>query len=246
MKVVFHEDFFDVYVSDPAAEPGRMEAIIDEIEGEVEFVDAVEADYEDIIRVHTEDHITGVEQEGLYSVAALAAGGAVQAAEIGLREPCFGIIRPPGHHASAGSAWGFCYFNNMSIALEYLKSKKQINSAFVLDFDMHYGDGNVNILETKDYVKILNPSSYDRDQYMSEVESRLKDCDVDIIGISAGFDNHLEDWGGVLYTEDYYEMGKMVKEAAKRSGGGYFAILEGGYNHKVIGMNALSLIRGMS
>lgn len=245
MKVVFHADFYEVYVSDPAAEPGRMEAIVDEIEGEVEFIDAVEADYEDIARVHTEDHITGVRQQGLYSISALAAGGAVQSAEIGLDEPCFGAIRPPGHHASSDDSWGFCYFNNMAIALESLKSRKLIDTAFVLDFDMHYGDGNVNILESRGYVDILNPSSYNRDQYMAGVESALKNCNVDIIGISAGFDNHLEDWGGVLYTDDYYEMGRMVKEAAARSNGGYFAILEGGYNHKVLGTNAFSLIRGM-
>ncbi len=245
MKVVFHEDFYDVYVSDPAAEPGRMEAIVDEIDGEVDFVNAKEADIEDIIRVHSEDHVTGVKQEGLYSISALAAGGAVQAAEIGLTEPSFGLIRPPGHHASVGSSWGFCYLNNMSIALEYLKSRNLIDTAFVLDFDMHYGDGNVNILENKGYVKIFNPSSYDRKIYMQEVQRELDLCNVDIIGVSAGFDNHIEDWGGVLLTEDYFEMGVMVKKASERSGGGFFAILEGGYNHDVIGKNALALIKGM-
>ncbi len=246
MKVVFHDDFYDVYVSDPASEPGRMEAIVDEIEGEVDFVTANEADYEDLLRVHSEDHITGVKQEGIYSIAALAAGGAIQSAEIGLTEPCFGLIRPPGHHASSGCSWGFCYFNNMSVALEHLHHKGLIETAFVLDFDMHYGDGNVNILEDKGYVRLLNPYSHDRDVYMQEVQKELSVCNVDIIGISAGFDNHIEDWGGLLLTQDYYDMGQMVKEAALRSGGGYFAILEGGYNHGVIGQNALALIKGMS
>lgn len=245
MKVVFHHDFYDVYVSDPAAEPGRMEAVVEEIEDDVEFIDAKEADIEDIRRVHSEDHITGVRQEGLYAISALAAGGAVQAAEIGLTEPCFGLIRPPGHHASSGSSWGFCYFNNMAIALEHLKAKDLIQTAFILDFDMHYGDGNVNSLENRDYVDILNPSSHDRSIYLHEVEKRLDECRVDIIGISAGFDNHVDDWGGVLLTEDYFEMGRMVKKAAEKSGGGYFAILEGGYNHDVIGKNAYALIQGM-
>ena len=52
-------------------------------------------------------------------------------------------------------------------------------------------------------------------------------CQADIIGRSAGFDNHLEDWGGLLLTEDYFEIGRMVREAGERSGGGCFAILEG-------------------
>jgi acetoin utilization deacetylase AcuC-like enzyme len=66
-----------------------------------------------------------------------------------------------------------------------------------------------------------------------------------MIGISAGFDYHIDDWGGLLHTDDYYDMGVMVKESARRSGGGCFALLEGGYNHAVLGKNALSLIQGM-
>ena len=80
------------------------------------------ASKEDILRVHTDEHVKSVEREGVYEIAALAAGGAIKAAQIGLTEPCFAVIRPPGHHASADSAWGFCYFNNMAIALEKLKA----------------------------------------------------------------------------------------------------------------------------
>lgn len=245
MKVVFHEDFYDVYTNDPAAEPGRIEAVVEAIEDYVEFVTARPADDADIARVHTEDHIISVHNEGLFHISSLAAGGAVQAAEIGLSEPCFGLIRPPGHHASAGSSWGFCYFNNMAIALESLYHQGKIETAFVLDFDMHYGDGNVSILEERGYVTLMNPSSYDREIYLDTVSRELKSCRADIIGISAGFDNHVDDWGGVLLTEDYYEMGQMVRTAADSAGGGCFAILEGGYNHNVIGRNALALIEGM-
>ena len=71
-------------------------------------------------------HIQQVENQGLYEIAALAAGGAIQAAQMGLAEPCFGLIRPPGHHASAASAWGFCYFNIMAVALETLRRQDKI------------------------------------------------------------------------------------------------------------------------
>jgi len=71
-------------------------------------------------------------------------------------------------------------------------------------------------------------------------------CQADIIGISAGFDNHREDWGGLLLTEDYFEIGRMLREAVERSGGGCFAILEGGYNHQVLGAIVLALINGMA
>ena len=68
---------------------------------------------------------------------------------------------------------------------------------------------------------------------------------TDIIGISAGFDNHVNDWGGLLQTEDYHAMGRMVARSARNNGGGCFAILEGGYNHDVIGRNAAALIEGL-
>ena len=163
-----------------------------------------------------------------------------------MNEPAFGIIRPPGHHASAESCWGFCYFNNMSVAIETLKKEEKIDTAFVLDIDLHYGDGNVNILGKRNYVTVHNVEARDRKGYMLEVARKMDRCKVDLIGISAGFDNHLDDWGGLLSTEDYEEIGALVRAAADRSGGGCFAILEGGYNHKVLGQNALALIRGLS
>ncbi len=246
MKVVFHEDFYQVYTSDPASEPGRIEAIIDEIKTNAEFITAQEASEAQILAVHTENHLRYVRAAGLYHISALAAGGAIQTAVIGLTEPCFGLIRPPGHHASADSAWGFCYFNNMAIALEALKNEKKIQTAHVLDFDLHYGDGNVNILAHKDYITIHNPVSHQRDSYVQEVETVLNQCRADIIGISAGFDHHLEDWGGLLRTDDYREMGHMVRETALRNNGGFFAILEGGYNHQVLGKNVKALMKGMS
>ena len=245
MKVVYHPDFNASYTYDPAAAIGRIEAIVRVIKDRVTFVEAVPATEEDIAAIHSRKHMEQVRREGVDDIAALAAGGAIQAAVIGLHEPCFALIRPPGHHASADSAWGFCYYNNMAIALEKLWRDGRIKTAQILDFDLHFGDGNVNILGGKGYVSILNPSDATRNAYLMSVEKFLSAQQADIIGISAGFDNHLEDWGGLLATEDYREMGRMVKEAARRSEGGYFAILEGGYNHQVLGRNVMALLEGM-
>jgi len=246
MKVVFHGDFYQVYTSDPAADAGRMEAVVDVIKPHVEFVTADPASEVDIASVHTKPHIEDVRRQGLYPIAALAAGGAIKAATIGIKEPCFALIRPPGHHASSNSSWGFCYFSNMAIAIEHLKRAGKIQSAYVLDIDLHYGDGTVNILENKGYVTIHNISASGRDAYMDEVIYEMEHCQADIIGISAGFDNHEQDWGGVLKTRDYQEIGKKVRSAAIRCNGGSFAILEGGYNHDVLGHNVMALIEGLS
>ncbi|MEJ2222795.1 MAG: histone deacetylase family protein [Desulfobacterales bacterium] len=246
MKVIFHEDFYKVYTSDPAAAAGRMEAIVEAIESQVELVGAQPATQKDIEAAHTKSHIDSVRRSGLYDIAALAAGGAVQAAGIGLAEPAFGLIRPPGHHASADSAWGFCFFNNIAVALQALKNKGQIKTAYVLDIDLHYGDGTVNILGSKDYVTVHNVEATDRQTFLAEIEKEMDDCRVDLIGISAGFDNHRDDWGGLLLTEDYFKIGQLVKAAARQSGGGCFGILEGGYNHQVLGQNVMALIEGLS
>jgi acetoin utilization deacetylase AcuC-like enzyme len=50
----------------------------------------------------------------------------------------------------------------------------------------------------------------------------------------------------VVFHDDYCAMGRMVHDAARRNGGGCFAILEGGYNFDVLGQNALALIKGLS
>ncbi len=245
MKVVFHEDFRSSYTSDPAAEAGRMEAIEMAIRDRVTWVAAIPATEEEIAAVHTRAHMDRVRREGVYGIASLAAGGAIQAATIGLDEPCFALIRPPGHHASEASSWGFCYFNNMAIALEKLRREKRIEKAFILDFDLHFGDGTVNILAGRGYVKILNPSSSDRNEYLRDVRQQLLAERFDIVGVSAGFDNHVEDWGGLLTTDDYREMGGMVRDAVAKNGGGCFAVLEGGYNHRVLGRNAMAFLEGI-
>ena len=246
MKVIFHEDFYEVYTSDPAAAAGRMEAVIDVVGSHVDLIKAEAASEADIAAVHTKTHIDHVKGQGLYSIAALAAGGAIQTATLGLKEPALGLIRPPGHHASSNSSWGFCYFNNMAVAIERLKRTNMIESAYVLDIDLHFGDGTENILGGKEYVTVHNCAAGSRDAYMDEVADEMARCQADMIGISAGFDNHKEDWGGTLETDDYREIGRLVRTAARRCGGGCFAILEGGYNHQVLGHNVLVLVEGLS
>jgi acetoin utilization deacetylase AcuC-like enzyme len=246
MKVVFDKAFHSVYTSDPASAPGRIEAITNCLPPDMQLVEPQPASLEQLKLAHSIAHINDVRSEGLYDIAALAAGAAILTARIGFEEPCFGVIRPPGHHASEDSAWGFCFFNNIAIALLTLKSENLIQTSLVLDIDLHYGDGTVNILGDKDWVSICNPVKNKRIDYLKEVEEALQKKKVDMIAISAGFDHHLEDWGGLLATEDYFHIGRMVREVARQNESGCFGILEGGYNHKVLGQNVAALINGMS
>lgn len=246
MKVVFHEDFYEVYTSDPAALAGRMESIVAKLPSWVELIPAEPAAVQDLLAVHTDDHVEHVRSQGLYSIASLAAGGAIQAALLGLEAPSFALIRPPGHHASEASAWGFCYFNNMAVALKYLLNHGKIKTAYVLDIDLHYGDGTVNILQPYGNIALHNVSAACRDTYLEEVNEAMDRCRADMIGISAGFDLHEDDWGGVLKTQDYYQIGQWARQSALRSGGGCFGVLEGGYNHSVLGQNVKALLKGLA
>jgi acetoin utilization deacetylase AcuC-like enzyme len=103
----------------------------------------------------------------------------------------------------------------------------------------------VNILKPRGYVTIHNPQGSDRKQYLDDVSGNLAAAKADMIAVSAGFDNHREDWGGLLLTEDYHAMGTMVRETSRRLGCGCFAVLEGGYNHSVLGEAVQAFLRGL-
>ena len=191
-----------------------------------------------ISKVHGREHIDRVRQSGHFEAASLAAGGAIGAAELALQgEPAFALVRPPGHHAAANRAWGMCYFNNMAIAIKNIRPRAK--KALIIDIDLHYGDGTVSIFRGDSNVKIVNPWSVDENfEYLNMDESRylkpgggrLPEFDYDIVGVSAGFDTYLEDWGKLLKIEDYRKIGKAIREGAEKCGGHRFAVLEGGYH----------------
>jgi len=74
MKVVYHEKFREVYSGDPAASPGRIECILEELKNSYEFVEPEPASEEDLKLIHTEAHINYVKRIGVYEIAVLALG----------------------------------------------------------------------------------------------------------------------------------------------------------------------------
>ena len=254
MKIVFHDRFYVAnYSMDPAASPGRIKGIMNNLKEnkDFEFIIPTPATKEDILKAHTERHYTYIEGEPLlFELASLAAGASILAAEEAFNgNPSFAVIRPPGHHASSDSAWGFCFFNNVSISLLKLFSEKKIKSAFVLDFDLHDGDGNIGILMNRNdgfRVEILNPMSSPPKYYLKSVKDYMEDLkEIDIITASAGFDQGIEDWGNLLSPKDYTELGSIMKEySEKLCNGRRYALLEGGYNHNVLGKNVDAFCQG--
>jgi acetoin utilization deacetylase AcuC-like enzyme len=185
----------------------------------------------------------------MYEHALLAVGGAIKASELALKEePAFGAIRPPGHHASSDGCWGFCFFNNIAVSIESLRRIEKIDKAVIVDIDLHYGDGTANIFNSIPEVSYFHMAGGNREQQLESLSDRLdSDEGYDIIAVSAGFDRHMKDWGGTLTTKDYEEVGRIVKKFAESAcGGKRYGVLEGGYNHQVLGKNVRSLLEGMT
>ncbi len=79
-----------------------------------------------------------------YETALLAAGGFLRAIDAVMENRvhgAFALVRPPGHHAEASRAMGFCLFNNVAIGAEYLIRKHGLSRVLIVDWDLHHGNG---------------------------------------------------------------------------------------------------------
>jgi len=251
MKILFSDKFYESdYADNGASAPGRMEAIMDVISHENKFsiVRPRPADEEELVLAHTSKYIDTVKSNHkLYDMAALAAGAAITAADIGITgEPAFACLRPPGHHAYRESSWGYCVFSNMGIALLRLKQQYRIESAVILDFDAHTGDGTKEVLSGWKECHILNPYADNSQAYIKVIQDFVKEIPtVDIVGVCAGFDSYEKDVGRKLATADFYLIGDIMKRFAKRAANNRrFAILEGGYYLPDLGRNVLAFCHG--
>ncbi len=85
-------------------------------------------------------------------VARLAAGSAVDALRAAAGGECdaaFAAVRPPGHHAEADRAMGFCLYNNVAAAVATLRERDGIERVLVLDWDVHHGNGTQHLFEAE-------------------------------------------------------------------------------------------------
>jgi acetoin utilization deacetylase AcuC-like enzyme len=240
------------------------------------FLQPEPASEEDLLRVHSRNWVERVRRGGLfdadtpgarniYEYATLAAGGAILAATV----VGFSLLRPPGHHAGkagralGASTLGFCYFNNLAIAVRRLNEP-----TLILDIDGHHGNGTQEIFlgDSKvTYVSLhrsphypgtglisenncLNfPLSFDvgDEKYLKTLDTALRQVDmkrVEVIAISAGFDAHKGDLASLGLTSDCYrEIGKRLRNLGKR----VFGVLEGGYSGENIARDLNEFIGGL-
>ncbi len=187
-----------------------------------------------------------------FEVAALAAGTAIEAALRG----AFAFVRPPGHHALAGRAMGFCVFNNVAVAARAAQRSLGLERVAIVDFDVHHGNGTDAIFREDDSVLFVSlhqwpfyPGSGGPDDQASTtlnvplragsgdeeyleafervVEPAVERFEPELVLVSAGFDAHEGDpLADMEVTEDGFR--ELARRCASLSDR-VAAVLEGGY-----------------
>ncbi|AWI53770.1 deacetylase [Aquabacterium olei] len=186
---------------------------------------------------------------GTRSAAWRAAGAAVAATDAvldGRLSNAFCAVRPPGHHAMHNQTMGFCFFNNVAVAVRHALDVRGLQRVAVVDFDVHHGNGTEDILTGDDRVLMVSffqhpfypysgadsragnmvnvplPARTDGATVRDVVDSywmyRLEDFRPEMIFISAGFDGHREDeMGGMgLVEADYAWITARILDVARR------------------------------
>lgn len=190
---------------------------------DVAMIQAVMAEQSEPLRALDQDTYTspGSAEAALY--AAGAAVDAVDAVMEGNAARVFCAIRPPGHHATATAAMGFCLFNNAAIAAAYACERHGLERVAVVDFDVHHGNGTQDIFQADPRVayysshqaglfpysglrrdrgvgNLLNiqlpPGSGGldfRNIWAEEILPAVADFHPQLLILSAGFDAHMRD-----------------------------------------------------
>jgi len=130
---------------------------------------------EDLALVHTPESIRRIRDLGAgevdpdtytsadsFDAASYAAGAVMEAVEQcrnnGMRR-IFCAVRPPGHHAEADRAMGFCLFNNVAIGARHAL-RSGYRRVFIIDFDAHHGNGTQHVFEEDDRVFYFSTHQY--------------------------------------------------------------------------------------
>jgi acetoin utilization deacetylase AcuC-like enzyme len=251
LSLVYHEGYLTPYYTSTVECPARVQAVYSKLRDRFPVIRPQPAELEDIYRVHSRVMVERVMLEGqdTYKTALLAAGGAITASQEATRGmPALALVRPPGHHAGPERYWGYCFFNNIAVAIAKLMTEGSVAGVLVLDLDLHYGDGTENIFKNNQRVAVVNIGRKPRKAYLDSLKQELEKVrEVDLLALSVGFDTYVRDWGGILETDDYRAMGALIKSATLRlCEGRFFAVLEGGYYLPDLGINVLAFCEGLT
>lgn len=226
--------------------PQRLQVVLDALHAafpaQLDWRQAPPAKFGELARVHDSaliDQVLATQTEplrqldmdtltspGSASAAVHAAGAgvaAVDAVMLGKDPLAFCAVRPPGHHATATTAMGFCLFNNIAIAAAYARDRYGLERIAIVDFDVHHGNGTQDIFAADPRVAyysthqaglfphsglrrdrgagnllniLLPPGSGSfrfRNTWADEMLPAIDDFRPQLLLVSAGFDAHLRD-----------------------------------------------------
>jgi acetoin utilization deacetylase AcuC-like enzyme len=239
------------------------------------FIEPQPATEDELMLVHDYDYLWNLKKgmvedhdtpayDKIFDYASLSAGAAILAAKTN----GFSLSRPPGHHVGRyGAALGvytrgFCYTNNIAIAVKVLDKQ-----TLILDFDGHHGNGTQEVFLGDPKVTYLSVhraplypgTGYNSEQncinyhlpvdcgekaYLETFDRALSMIDTgmyEILAVSAGFDTYQDDLASLGLTEhSFYEIGKRIGSLKLPT----FFVLEGGYLGEKNGLSIDQLLKG--
>lgn len=228
--------------------------------------EAMPASEQDLLLAHSKEHIQSVKEgtfydadtpyfPNIYEIALLSCGSGLQAMEsAGNSIPAFSLMRPPGHHAGPLSGIsGFCYFNNIAIAV--LKALDKFERVAILDIDVHHGNGTQDIVlgnerilfcslhqvplypgtglnSEKNCINFPLPLFTNEQDYLQVLQNaleRIQEFNPELLAVSAGFDTYKKCPLAQLKLEigTYKKIGGRIACLGMKR----FAVLEGGYSN---------------
>jgi acetoin utilization deacetylase AcuC-like enzyme len=261
LAILYHPDFF---IHGYPVLRGRVAPAFDELRSrgllDREGIEVIEPDPADealAARVHSDSHIHAAINSGYYEIALLSAGAVIRGAEevvTARAANSFCFVGAAGHHASHDGFWGFCYLNDVAMAIEFLRENLYVRRFAILDIDPHFGDGTRDILGRDPDVMHINfhsgftigredgpnnldfalPHEADDERFLSKVDEALKAAASfghDLLFIVFGHDSHRDDYGAFELGDGAYSAFALkVKELFPRR---VCYVLSGGSNPRV-------------
>jgi acetoin utilization deacetylase AcuC-like enzyme len=270
MKIITDGRCADYSLYGHPERPARITATVERLKSQIElpliWVTPTSVSDKQILRAHTREHLARLKipqdfdadtpaYKNISEFARASAASALDALKAARHgENVFSLMRPPGHHALREQAMGFCYLNNMAIAVLEARETGAKRVA-VFDFDVHHGNGTEDILLDQPGVALFSvhqfpaypgtggknrgkncfnypvAPSVPRETYratLTRALADLKNFSPSLVAVSAGFDAYVRDplAQGTLVVEDFHWLGQSLRAL----GVPMFSLLEGGYS----------------